>query len=1052
MSKMKIFKASAGSGKTYTLALEYIRELLTKNSTYNYRNILAVTFTKDATGEVKDRILAELYGLAFNTDNSKGFLDSLQKQLQMQGNDMSEDKIRAKSKHLLEAILHDYSRLNITTIDSFFQRVLRNLARELGTGSRFNLEMNNTKVLTEAVKATIEKSGENKQILEWLTTYIHNKLDEGKSWNIENEILEFSRCIYDESFQEYEYKLSRQLESRPKIFLEIKQEHETVQESCRNQLKESAEHIKNVLDANMLTKDDFGNSRHSINFFNKILNGDFEPEISVSIEKSIDDPSFWGKVKSKRKDEIESLAEREFIPALNNAIETIRVYKTSRMITRNLHQLGLIWDITKEIHFQNKENNRFMLSDTALFLNRMIDESDAPFIYEKIGSEIKHVMIDEFQDTSRIQWKNFKILLSNILARNDFSLLVGDVKQSIYRWRNGDWRILGNIENELNMPASSLNYNYRSQEVVVDFNNKFFTDAASLLTNYYSNKFKEGESPFLSTYQEDDVVQNVAKKGNRGYVSLELISPDDDENYDEAMQQAVLDKLIQLYEAGVPANKICILTRKNKPIVALGDYLASQRKNYKQAAEANYLTLVSNEAFQLNSSLALRIIIEAIKVISNPTNDVCKAQLEYYLEQKTEAYNPSESIFEDFLTNYNDLIQMPLLELVNYLHRYFNLELISDQSSYLFAFTDAVSNYVKDGKTDLADFIDFWNDELQFKTIPLGSGIDGVQAMTIHKSKGLQFHTVIVPYCDWKLNPEFNPTLWCRPKEDFYDLELMPITYTRGMNDTVFAEEYRLETTQAWMDNLNLLYVAFTRAETNLMIIGKENPKLSDADKMSTVSDLLQLVVENRASGQLEYVEKQTKTADDNPFLNLGGNKKEITFASNSFGEGKTIFRQSNLSREFLFPDKPTKEKYVAYGNIMHKLFEAIKTMDDIESAIDKQIFEGIIQPHEKEYYSDKIHDSIAKSGVEDWFSGKYRNFSEATILMQENGELLQKRPDRVLLSEQTTIIIDFKFGAAHAAHKKQVKQYMKILEDMGYPNVKGYIWYVETFNKIEIL
>ncbi|MDR0798609.1 MAG: UvrD-helicase domain-containing protein, partial [Dysgonamonadaceae bacterium] len=477
-SKLKIYKASAGSGKTYTLALEYIKELLLAHENDHYRHILAVTFTKDATGEIKDRILAELYGLSYNTSDSLGFLHSLQEALQNAGRPMEEADIRRKSEKILYRILHDYSRLNITTIDSFFQRVLRNLARELGAGSRFNLEMNTNKTLSAAVHATIEKANENKQILQWLITYIETKLDEGKSWRIEEEIFNFSRCIYDEFFQEQEQVLRKQLNADPQLFTKLYEQQAAIQQKCQLFFKKTWEQVDHTMTEQQLDLSDFGQSKTAIRFFQKLATGDYAAAIGSVIQNCSAKSSAWGGAKSKRKAEIVALAESVYLPLLNQALETLLTFKTSRMITRNIHQLGLIWDITNEISEQNAANNRFMLSDTALFLHRMIDQSDAPFIYEKLGAEIRHVMIDEFQDTSRLQWNNFKVLLSNILANNDFSLIVGDVKQSIYRWRNGDWRILHGIETELHATPATLAYNYRSEKQIVDFNNRFFERAA----------------------------------------------------------------------------------------------------------------------------------------------------------------------------------------------------------------------------------------------------------------------------------------------------------------------------------------------------------------------------------------------------------------------------------------------------------------------------------------------------------------------------------------------------------------------------------------------
>jgi ATP-dependent exoDNAse (exonuclease V) beta subunit len=1058
MSHLKIYKASAGSGKTYTLALEYIKELLLADNQDNYRHILAVTFTKDATGEMKDRILAELYGLAFNVQDSTGFLVSLQSLIREAGKELEEKEIRAKSKRILHRILHDYSRLNITTIDSFFQRVLRNLARELGKGSRFNLEMNTNRILSDAVHATIEKAGENKQILNWLTIYIENKLDESKSWRIEDEIFDFSRCIYDEYFQEHEHFLHKQLQDNPGIFAGLSKQQHIIQNECKAFFKKTFAEINAILDKNQLEMSDFGNSKYAIALFAKPAQGDYKPTIGATVAKCCAEAGAWGGAKSKRKPEIVALAESCFIPLLQQTLETLSIMSTSQMISRNLHQLGLIWDITKEISEQNAANNRFMLSDTALFLHRMIDHSDAPFIYEKLGAEIRHVMIDEFQDTSRLQWNNFKVFLSDIQANDRFSLIVGDVKQSIYRWRNGDWRILGNIGKELGVRELNLNYNYRSETTIIDFNNCFFPLAAGSLHELYETHWSEtSASPFLSTYNPENVVQQTKKTTEQGFVSIDFVpGKTEDKSYDEQVKETVLEKLQYLYQSGIPAREICILTRYNKDVIRLADYLSSLKTEHPALAEAYYLDLVSNEAFQLDSSPALKILIEALRCIADPDNPVAQAQLKHLVAGNVVYPDNFASLAATFRA-------MPLLELITYLYNFFDLALVPGQTAYLFTFYDAVSTYLNERYADIPLFLTYWNEELHKKTIGAGAGVEGIRAMSIHKSKGLQFHTVVIPYCDWDIQPRNSTTVWCGPKEGFYDLELLPVSYNKGMAGTIFAEEFKDETTQTWMDNLNLLYVAFTRAEHNLLILGCQKEKLDNPEKISTVSDLLQINIDelpgNWDEGKRMF-EKGTLS------VNVMENKKNdnllkqipesfpVSFVAGLFKSGESIFKQSNRSREFVTSpssllESSKRNHYIAYGNLMHKLFEQIHTADDIDKAVENLIAEGLLHPDEASNTCNKIRTGIVESQVEDWFSGQYKTYSEATILMEEEGELKQKRPDRVLISADSTRVIDFKFGEARNTHKKQVKQYMQLLEDMNYPCVEGYLWYVEE-RKVE--
>ncbi|GHT50599.1 DNA helicase [Bacteroidia bacterium] len=1049
MSRLKVYKASAGSGKTYTLALEYIRELILEAKLHgnnkHFRHILAVTFTKDATSEMKDRILAELYGLAFNTADSVGFLASLQ--LSVTGYRLPENEIRENAKIVLDAILHDYSRLNITTIDSFFQRVLRNLARELGRSSKFNLEMNTGKVLQDAVHNTIEKANQNKQILDWLTTYVEQKLDDDRNWHIDKELFEFSKCIYNEFFQEHEKQLRQQLVANPAIFKTLKAQQEAIKQNSKTTFKQVMDNSNRVLDEHALTLDDFGNSKHGLLFINKLGGGNYSAEIGSYVSQCRATADFWGKAKHPRKNEIAALAETHWMPWLEEVIAAFQKYQTAQMITQNLHQLGLIWDISKEIAAENEENNRFMLSDTAMFLNEMIDRSDAPFIYEKLGSDIRHVMIDEFQDTSRLQWSNFKALLSNILSEDRFSLIVGDVKQSIYRWRNGDWRILGKIGDELHANISTLDTNYRSEKNVIEFNNNFFTRASELLNELYISKWGDAQhSPFPTTYS--DVVQKH-KKGENGYVSVDFVEKPEDATAAEAMNAAVLDKLEALQAAGVPANDICILTRTNKEIIDLAEYLASAPPTLPEGAA--YRSIISNDAFQLHSSEAIQIIIEALRLVADPDDKIAAERLRNYQLPITNYQLPIGN-WQLAIGNCQ-LRAMPLFELIGELYRQLNLTAIEGQSAYLFAFYDAVSAYLNDNPGDLPHFLEYWDSELKTRTIPAGANVDGVRAMTIHKSKGLQFHTVIMPYCDWNINPKPGTTVWCDNHAGATQtLPLLPINYTKIMQDTIFAPEYQEETAQSWLDNLNILYVGFTRAEQNLMILGKAKKSLRSVEDISTVADLLQLAEVPLEMGTLTGGIAGQARNDGTVIAGLTRNPlKEIppsiniTFVSENFQTGKSIFKQSNKSREFVHDFQGTRnDNPKLYGNIMHSIFERIHQQEDIERTVDSCITQGLIQPTQKQDYINQIRTAIRESHVEHWFDGQHKSYKEHSIVMEENGEIVSKRPDRVLFTNKATIIIDYKFGKPHQTHNKQVQQYMHLLEKMNYPTVQGYLWYVD--------
>jgi len=1021
MSSLKIYKASAGSGKTYTLAREYIKELLKNDSATAYRHILAVTFTKDATGEMKDRILSELYGIAFDAEDSRGFRDNVMNDLNAQGINCTEQILRSRAKLALNKIIDDYSRLNITTIDSFFQKILRNLARELGKGSRFNIELNTERIRSDAVNAVIEHANENPQLLQWLTTYAETKLEERGNWHFKTEVYNFTDCIYKEFFQMHERDLRRQLEQNPTMISDLNKRHRSVVADCRKRFREIYEEAYRLIASANLNADDF-NRKGGFPFWEKLA---FRGQASASntTKELAVNPEKWAK-QNKCREQVIALAESNLCSLMSETLDVVKLYDTSTLILSNIHQLGIVWFITKEIENSNHDNNRFMLSDTAQFLNEMIDLSDAPFIFEKIGAEIRNMLIDEFQDTSQLQWQNFRILLNNLLANNTFNLLVGDVKQSIYRWRNGDWRILNKIPEQYGAATQTLENNFRSEQKIVEFNNSFFTQAGALLNEKLKTELTtlKDSVPFTDVYGRSAVSQKPAKQEDNGFVSIDFLSDEDSKKTKEAALKMLIDKLHELRSANVKPTDICILTRINSEIKTIASYFSSKTADYPDLARENYLNIVSNDAFQLDSSIAVTTLVEALKAIAYPENPVFRIE-----------NNPPDSVKN-----------RPLLEMIFSLFRHLNLERFEGQSAYLFCFFDSVMSYVNDNPANLHSFLEYWDEELYKKTIPTGEGIEGIRAMTIHKSKGLQFHTVIVPYCTWMLAPKANNTLWCGKKTGIYDLELLPVSFSSKMNETLFVYDYQEEMALSWLDNLNLMYVAFTRAEQNLLIFGALKKKLTDISDIRSVSDILQMIFGDThyESGEITNIVKNKVSESDN-ILKQSLLPMYINFVSEKFQEGKPIFRQSNKSKEFFNEEAAEKGKYIAHGNVMHALFERIIHLSDIEKSVDALISEGSILPVEREKYINDVKTAIKESGVEDWFSDKYRVYPEFSVLIEEKGEVTYRRPDRVLLSDTETIVIDYKFGEPHPAHNRQVRQYIALLKGMNYPNVTGFLWYV---------
>ena len=589
--QLLVYKASAGSGKTFTLAVQYIKQLI--EDTHAYRRILAVTFTNKATAEMKKRILEQLFGLANGLKSSDSYLEEL-----LKITSKNEAEIRHAAREALTNIIHDYSRFRIETIDSFFQSVMRNLARELELGANMSIELNNADVLSDAVDAMIEKLDRRSPVLYWLLEYIEERIADDKRWNVSNEIKGFGRNIFDEGYVEKGAGLRKKL-ADPQFIPTYRKQLQDIRTEALEEMKGFNEQFLGVLEVNGLTPADLKNGSRGIgSYFNKIGNGYLGSDVhNATVEKCLESEENWTTKTSAYRDTIRSLAANELIPLLKTA-EDFRpknniLVNSCDLSLRYLNNLRLLANIDEEVRLQNQLHNRFLLSDTNALLHGLIHEGDASFVYEKIGTTIDTVMIDEFQDTSRMQWENFHLLLEESLAQKEGSLIVGDIKQSIYRWRNGDWKILAGLgeDKTLRVRECTLGTNWRSEARIIHFNNEIFTAACKVLNQLYEDEM--GEPCIQLQHAYSDVCQQTAKKDEKGYVKLSFISDEKEHPYAETMLEELASEVVSLINQGVRTNDIAILVRKNKTIPAIADYFDKHTGLYRMRLSGWMLLLPS---------------------------------------------------------------------------------------------------------------------------------------------------------------------------------------------------------------------------------------------------------------------------------------------------------------------------------------------------------------------------------------------------------------------------------------------------------------------------
>lgn len=1070
--QLLVYKASAGSGKTFTLAVQYIKLLI--EDPYAYRRILAVTFTNKATAEMKTRILSQLYGIATHDKGAESYLKEVLKTTQK-----TEQEVRRTAYDALHAIIHDYSRFRIETIDSFFQSVMRNLARELELGANLAIELNNADVLSDAVDSMIEKLDRRSPVLYWLLEYIEERIADDKRWNVSNEIKRFGRNIFDEKYIERGGELRKRLGDATFI-PRFRKELQDMRREALDQMKGFNDHFIEVLDAHGLAPADLkSGSRGIASYFGKLAAGRLGNDIrNATVENCLESEENWSTKTSPKRDAIRSLAANELMPMLGDA-EELRaknnmIVNSCDLSLRYLDTLRLLAHIDSEVRLQNQLHNRFLLSDTNALLHSLISEGDATFVYEKIGTTIDTVMIDEFQDTSRMQWENFRLLLQESLAQREGSLIVGDIKQSIYRWRNGDWKILANLGRDRNLRISeqTLDTNWRSQARIIRFNNAVFRAAVLNLNHRYEDATGSPCNALLNAY--DDVAQKSAKKVEEGYVRLTFLPDTPEAPYAATTLKQLAEEVGRLVHQGIATRSIAILVRKNKAIPAIADYF-DLHTPYR---------IVSDEAFRLDASLAVCMLVDALRYLASPDDRVSQARLAIAFQHeilqrkdidlntillhRTDDYLPPA-----FVLQVDALRLMPLYELAERLFALFELQRLNDQDAYLCAFYDAVTDYLQNNSSELTAFLAFWEETLHAKTIPSGE-IDGVRILSIHKSKGLEYDTILIPFCDWKMENETNDhLLWCAVADNgkeadvapFNELSLLPVNYSNSMAESVFRRSYADEQLQLWIDNLNLLYVAFTRACKNLIVWGTTSARDTVSqlirEAIPHMEEIEMTQVEDSDEAQVYeygtlYVTADASKAESIPTNRLLQHPTPVPIHIEAL-QSDIDFKQSNRSEEFIHSDeeeddeRTDRTRYIRQGLLLHNLFASIEKADDLPRAIERLCFEGVIDSVEQEK---EVHRLAARAlrnpEVSDWYDGSHTLYNECSILYtDEEGRMQTRRPDRVMVKGNRATVVDFKFGKPHEAYHAQVKEYMHLLEAMGYEQVNGYLWYVFA-NEIE--
>ena len=1048
-----VYRSSAGSGKTRSLAKEYLKLALHYRSDY-FRHILAVTFTNKATQEMKDRILAYLEAF------SRGESDSLATEIKQELN-LDDRTFQDRSQETLSLILHNYSHFSISTIDAFFQRIIRSFTRESGLMGNFRLEVDSDLILEEIVKRIIDELGHKPELTEWVVSFSKERLKDGGNWNITYALVAFAREVLKEDFKQIEESIIHRTND-----LSISDVHERLVSkllALRKDLATPAQHAVKILQQHAVVVDDvkYGNQGTVWKFFQEWANGYGNSNPGPRITGGVNGIDHWINKTSPRHKALSGQPGQQLTALLTEMVDYLnehgRVLTSIEMVLDNFYVFGLINDIVSHLSEYKSENNIMLLADASKFLNGIIGNSDTPFIYEKAGSYYNHFLIDEFQDTSGLQWKNFRPLLMNSLDQNAMSMVVGDVKQSIYRWRGSDLTLLQHsVMEEVGKDRTEerkLQSNFRSASNVVNFNNLLFAQAAHRISEI------SGETQARSAYH--DVDQKVERTSANGFVRCHFF-----DDWHETGEEKALDFIVryveQWQELGARAGDIAILVRRNDEGQRVANHLLTY-KNTKAAKASIVYDVVSSDSLRLDASASVSQLLAAFRFIVNPNDLVALGEFligrniyggqtvdaEQLLSNNLSGDNP---LTEDVI---KQLASQPIEEITEALIQLLGLGNDLTETAYLQAFQDVVLEFSAFEKNDLSSFLEWWEVNKAKKSIQSSSQVNAINIITIHKAKGLQFKYVMVPFCDWNLNHEGmkTPILWCRSDETpFNDLGYLALKYKSDMKASVFADDYKREFEKILLDNLNLLYVAFTRAEEGLLIMGPSNKSGKDPSSVG------QLVCE---CIQYENNLAQSYTASE---FRLGEMHRvaahqmasipevELSHYPTCNWQEKLVIRTRGT--EFFDLEKSAKRVKINLGILLHQILSRIIYKPDFEEVISNFQKEGIITDGEAESVKQIIQGMWSLPQLANWFSKEWTVKTEAPVLVPGKSP---GRIDRVMFKENAqgkrkAVIIDYKSGEKKHDDKEQVQQYSLLLSQMGYHDVEAYLIYLQPLEIVPVV
>lgn len=1064
---LKILQASAGSGKTFSLTAHYLTLLLSGET--KYREILAVTFTNKATEEMKTRIMEVLKGFA-RGDESKKINDYREIVLKSHP-DLDSEQLKLRSDKVYRRILHDYSRFSVSTIDGFVQKVIRGFAFELGLDAGYGLEMNYDKVKNELAERLDKALDKNPVLLQWIIDLALDRITNNLSWNYKRELIELTGEIFKERYQPFESAIknlggSADLDT---LFKDYNKITRLGIEAFENSIGSLATEALEIFQVEGLTADDLkGKSRSPLMGLQRIADGDFA-KVS-SLEKLVDEPEQWFQKGA------DTGAYFELNPIISKLVHTYRKglagYLLALAFNKNLYYLRLMQEMAMLLKEYRNESPNLLISDAQSLLKGITDDADdnPSFIWEKMGSRFRNFLFDEFQDTSLNQWGSFKSLLTNALAapggKLTDHLIVGDTKQSIYRWRNGDWNILHQQAKqdvkEHNVVEESLEENYRSTRNIIEFNNHLFKKMPQLMQAHLNGTIAEqGQQDVLNWWAErhfDQIVTDVYAEAvqkttpytlDGGIINFNVIKADPEGNAltkvsfrEQALQKMVLE-LKEMFEVrNYKPKDVCVLVRSNSEAVAAVEALMEHG-----------IDVISGEALLLTNNSAVKLVINTLQAMGGLSENTAlyKANcISLYARLQQRTVQPADFFSLKFKTldqlgsllppdlcgQWQSWMQQPLSALLEKIITAYGLDRQNNSIHlpYLLALRDLTGSFALHGEKGIAAFLAYWDEEGFRKTLPSSENTDAVQVITIHKSKGLAFRAVMIPFCNWDINGKTNGIFWVPALDTpYHHLHSIPLKYNKDLGSSSVAKSYFEELLYNNMDALNMLYVATTRAKEYLYIstMGKKTATITN------VGDLLSRVFEEQLSEEDNYlIDGCVSLQAEHP---SGTNEIELDHYPVS-DRLSQVFDTGLRRREI---DLLTGESPGRTGTILHEVLAAAGTTEEVAHVLQDLLLQGVFKAAELPFLKAQAISVLQHSGLQEILQKSEYSLNERSIIDAE-GKIY--RPDKVLVNGDQVTVIDYKFTQQESnSHISQVDHYRNLLLAMGYKKVDTYLFYAAS-------